>query len=284
MSTTTRTACVRVRLTSAAIDLTRADGEPGKLAAMEQQLAYLQSQIKSMKKSGKGRDRSGAKPRTSKPSGSAGRSRPSGPRRSASSRGDFEYGASDDDNAPDSAVTFEMKRELASKITTCEGPDLEAAIEIIRASAPRLLGEDENQEIELDIDMLDDGTLLKLYDFVVRGQKADRRNSVSGPRKSAVRPRRGPGSADRAGRDRRGEPRDAAGRAAGVRPGRRGRLALGRDTDRRADAAARRQRSSPRARERLERRRQRERRGMFVAPSRSLALTTLSEMSDRPLA
>lgn len=152
---------------------------------MEQQLAYLQSQIKSMKKSGKGRDRT-AKPRASKPSGSAGRSRPSGPRRSGSQR-DYDYGGSDDDNAPDSAVTFEMKRELASKITTCEGPDLEAAIEIIRASAPRLLGEDENQEIELDIDMLDDGTLLKLYDFVVRGQKADRRNSISGPRKSAVR-------------------------------------------------------------------------------------------------
>jgi bromodomain-containing factor 1 len=64
------------------------------------------------------------------------------------------------------SVTFDMKRELAEKIQEFDGPKLDKVVEIIRNSAPELLA-DENKEIELDIDMLDQRTLLKLYEFAV---------------------------------------------------------------------------------------------------------------------
>ncbi|KAM0756206.1 hypothetical protein T439DRAFT_320903 [Meredithblackwellia eburnea MCA 4105] len=62
-------------------------------------------------------------------------------------------------------VTFEMKRELAVKIVSFDGEKLEQAIEIIRRGRPDLLS-DANKEIELDIDQLDQTTLLNLYRFV----------------------------------------------------------------------------------------------------------------------
>ncbi|KAI5475507.1 hypothetical protein MNV49_001321 [Pseudohyphozyma bogoriensis] len=62
-------------------------------------------------------------------------------------------------------VTFEMKRELAVKIVSFEGDNLEKAIDIIRQGRPDLLS-DANKEIELDIDQLDQRTLLNLYKFV----------------------------------------------------------------------------------------------------------------------
>ncbi|GAA5891220.1 hypothetical protein JCM8208_002548 [Rhodotorula glutinis] len=62
-------------------------------------------------------------------------------------------------------VDFEMKRELAVKIVAFEGDQLEEAINIIRRGRPDLLGA-ANQEIELDIDQLDQRTLLALYRYV----------------------------------------------------------------------------------------------------------------------
>ncbi|GAA6055150.1 hypothetical protein JCM3770_007466 [Rhodotorula araucariae] len=62
-------------------------------------------------------------------------------------------------------VDFEMKRELAVKIVSFEGDQLEEAINIIRRGRPDLLGA-ANQEIELDIDQLDQRTLLALYRYV----------------------------------------------------------------------------------------------------------------------
>ncbi|GAA5919386.1 hypothetical protein JCM1841_005983 [Sporobolomyces salmonicolor] len=62
-------------------------------------------------------------------------------------------------------VDFEMKRELAVKIVSFEGEQLEEAINIIRRGRPDLLG-DANKEIELDIDQLDQRTLLALYRYV----------------------------------------------------------------------------------------------------------------------
>ncbi|GAA6003921.1 hypothetical protein JCM10207_006468 [Rhodosporidiobolus poonsookiae] len=67
-------------------------------------------------------------------------------------------------------VDFEMKRELAVKIVTFDGDQLEEAINIIRRGRPELLGA-ANQEIELDIDQLDQYTLLNLYRFVCPDSK-----------------------------------------------------------------------------------------------------------------
>lgn len=69
----------------------------------------------------------------------------------------------------EAAITFDMKRELAEKIQEyTEGSRLDRVVEIIRNSAPNLIGGADNQEIELDIDQLDQRTLLKLYEYVVK--------------------------------------------------------------------------------------------------------------------
>ena len=86
--------------------------------------------------------------------------------------------------AGETPVTFDMKRELAEKIQEFDGPKLDMVVEIIRRSAPELLGDD-NKEIELDIDMLDQRTLLKLYEYVVRPvnkgrQLKPKKNKVKG--------------------------------------------------------------------------------------------------------
>ena len=89
-----------------------------------------------------------------------------------------------EDEEPEATVTFDMKRELAEKIQEFDGAKLDKVVEIIRNSAPELLGDD-NKEIELDIDMLDQRTLLKLYEYVVHPvgkgrQLKPKKNKVKG--------------------------------------------------------------------------------------------------------
>lgn len=86
--------------------------------------------------------------------------KPKAPRQSGGGQGGRKQQA-----AQPTEVTFEMKRELAVKIVSFEGADLEKAIDIIRNGRPDLLS-DANKEIELDIDQLDQRTLLALYRFV----------------------------------------------------------------------------------------------------------------------
>ncbi|BGP50382.1 transcription initiation at TATA-containing promoter protein [Rhodotorula kratochvilovae] len=61
-----------------------------------------------------------------------------------------------DDNDP---AIFEMKREIAVKIISFEGDELEEAIDIIRRGQP-------GEEKELDLDRLNQRTLFALYRFV----------------------------------------------------------------------------------------------------------------------
>ena len=86
--------------------------------------------------------------------------KPKAPRQPGASQGGRKQQA-----AQPTEVTFEMKRELAVKIVSFEGENLERAIDIIRNGRPDLLS-DANKEIELDIDQLDQRTLLNLYQFV----------------------------------------------------------------------------------------------------------------------
>ncbi|SCV71560.1 BQ2448_3148 [Microbotryum intermedium] len=92
------------------------------------------------------------------------------------------YGAPSPPPAQPESVTFEMKRELAVKIVSFEGENLERAIDIIRRGRPDLLS-DANKEIELDIDQLDQCTLLNLYRFVCppapKPKQARRANGAS---------------------------------------------------------------------------------------------------------
>ncbi|KDE09447.1 hypothetical protein MVLG_00349 [Microbotryum lychnidis-dioicae p1A1 Lamole] len=92
------------------------------------------------------------------------------------------YGAPSPPPAQPESVTFEMKRELAVKIVSFEGENLERAIDIIRRGRPDLLS-DANKEIELDIDQLDQRTLLNLYRFVCppapKPKQARRSNGAS---------------------------------------------------------------------------------------------------------
>lgn len=85
-------------------------------------------------------------------------------------------------------VDFDMKRELAVKIVAFEGDQLEEAINIIRRSRPDLLG-GANQEIELDIDQLDQRTLVALYRYVVPGSQIPVRPAPGGVGNGAAAPK-----------------------------------------------------------------------------------------------
>ncbi|OWB73360.1 binding protein [[Candida] boidinii] len=65
-------------------------------------------------------------------------------------------------------VTYDMKKEISDAMATINEKMLKNVINIIKRSVPDL-GDDE--EIELDMDQLDNDTLLKLYEYIVQGKK-----------------------------------------------------------------------------------------------------------------
>ncbi|KAL8283730.1 hypothetical protein RQP46_005525 [Phenoliferia psychrophenolica] len=190
------------------------------ITEMERQLQTLQAEIearKAQKKFAKEQKRAAErvpkppKPSTSKPkvasgsgsgefrqrastSSSAHRAkRPSGGNGKKNGKKARKHDSSDEDDedmmpahqAPAGEVSFEMKRELAVKIVSFEGDNLERAIEIIRQGRPDLLS-DVNKEIELDIDQLDQRTLLALYRFVCPGSATARKPPKAANRRSAT--------------------------------------------------------------------------------------------------
>lgn len=72
----------------------------------------------------------------------------------------------DQDNDDQIELTFDMKKELSEKIADLSEKKLQHVMKIINESVPDLQKDGED-EIELDMDMLDDATLLKLYNYVV---------------------------------------------------------------------------------------------------------------------
>lgn len=64
-------------------------------------------------------------------------------------------------------VTYEMKKELSEAISTLPEKKMAHVLAVIQESMPQLRNTDQD-EIELDIDSLDQGTILKLYNFAVR--------------------------------------------------------------------------------------------------------------------
>lgn len=132
------------------------------IAEMKQQLhrlkkaALREAREERMKGGGRRKPKAGEKRKGEKStSGGAG----SGPRRASNSG--F--------NKAQPHVTFDMKKELSEKIPVLDEDKLQHVIKIIQASLPDLTANDE--EIELDMDSLDNKTLLKLYDFVIKGDK-----------------------------------------------------------------------------------------------------------------
>ncbi|BGP18574.1 hypothetical protein JCM10213_003038 [Rhodosporidiobolus nylandii] len=81
-------------------------------------------------------------------------------------------------------VDFDMKRELAVKIVALDNDQLGEAINIIRAGRPELLGQ-ANEEVELDIDQLDQTTLLNLYRYVCPDSKPATRPVAAGSQVAA---------------------------------------------------------------------------------------------------
>lgn len=78
-------------------------------------------------------------------------------------------------------VTYEMKKELSEAISTLPEKKMAHVLAVIQESMPQLRNTDQD-EIELDIDSLDPGTILKLYNFAVR---RDESSSVK-PKGSSV--------------------------------------------------------------------------------------------------
>lgn len=128
------------------------------------------------------------------PSASTSAPKPRNTKSSARARGDGNWeppvrGKGDSDYEEevelDVNVTFDMKQELANKIQEFDNAGrIDEILSIIQSSAPQLLGED-GGEVELDIDLLDQRTLLKLYELAVRPigrgrQLKPKKNKVKG--------------------------------------------------------------------------------------------------------
>ncbi|GME84774.1 unnamed protein product [Ambrosiozyma monospora] len=64
-------------------------------------------------------------------------------------------------------VTYDMKKEISEAMSTITDKMLKNVIAIIKEGVPDL-GDDD--EIELDMDQLNNETLLKLYNYIVKGK------------------------------------------------------------------------------------------------------------------
>ncbi|ODQ79370.1 hypothetical protein BABINDRAFT_28647, partial [Babjeviella inositovora NRRL Y-12698] len=87
----------------------------------------------------------------------------------------------------DRDMTYEMKKELSDKMGELSEKKLQYVIQLIRESIPDL-NNNGQEEIELDMDQLDNGTLLKMYNYVFKKKVAanGRRGSMSGGKKKKV--------------------------------------------------------------------------------------------------
>ena len=68
-------------------------------------------------------------------------------------------------------MSFSEKQKVASDITKLAGKDIVDVIKIIKESMPGL-GENGDEDVELDVEKMDDTTLWKLSDFLKNKQKA----------------------------------------------------------------------------------------------------------------
>ncbi|KAI0690697.1 Bromodomain-containing protein [Cytidiella melzeri] len=82
----------------------------------------------------------------------------------------------------DDVLSFEQKKELSDSIARLDGAKLERVIQIIHEGVPEI--RDSTEEIELEIDTLPASVLTKLYNFVIRPNRAP----------PAKRPRTGKGT------------------------------------------------------------------------------------------
>lgn len=85
-------------------------------------------------------------------------------------------------------VTYEMKKELSEKIGTLPEKKLQHVVTIIQESMPHLKNADQD-EIELDMDQLDSGTLMKLYTFVVKKEEEKQPQPKKQKRSSSMAPK-----------------------------------------------------------------------------------------------
>lgn len=85
----------------------------------------------------------------------------------------------DEDSFYPKHVTYEMKKEISEAMQHINEKMLKNVIAIIKEGVPDLQDDD---EIELEMDMLDNATLSKLYRYLVAGKKnKNKRSKKNGP-------------------------------------------------------------------------------------------------------
>ncbi|KNC30265.1 hypothetical protein FF38_02063 [Lucilia cuprina] len=77
-------------------------------------------------------------------------------------------------------MTYEMKRELRDKIDNLPEKKIRTVLAIIQESMPDL-GNNGQEEIELEVDSLDTNTLLRLYNYAVLNRKEGSENNTPAP-------------------------------------------------------------------------------------------------------
>lgn len=75
-------------------------------------------------------------------------------------------------------ITYDMKKELSERINELPEKKLNQVLSIISESLN--LNNQNGEEIELDMDQLDNSTLLKLYNLVVKKKSSSKRSSING--------------------------------------------------------------------------------------------------------
>lgn len=94
-------------------------------------------------------------------------------------------------NSGDSSiiVTYDMKKELSEKINELPEKKLNQVLSIISQSLN--LNNQNGDEIELDMDQLDNSTLLRLYNFVVKKKSSSASNGTTARRPTSKKSKKG---------------------------------------------------------------------------------------------
>lgn len=147
------------------------------IKVLENQLRLMQTELNRLKKEAlneareRRRKEKQKKTGAKKPKSSEGNRRKSAPAR---------RGSGTSQNGP-IEVTYEMKKDLSEAIGNLSEKKMAQVLTMIQESVPQLRNTDQD-EIELDMDLIDNGTLLKLYNFAVRKEESKPSRNNAGAR------------------------------------------------------------------------------------------------------
>jgi len=143
------------------------------IANMESQIQNMKTNLDSLKRKAKPeKEKKKKEKKATAPVASTSKAPTKQPKAAANGRKKTKKPITDDD-----VLSFEQKKDLSDTIAKLDGAKLEKVIQIIHEGVPEI--RDSTEEIELEIDQLPSGVLMKLYNFVIRPMRT---NATKRPR------------------------------------------------------------------------------------------------------